>query len=255
VVGTADINRRIYDATGLEINNGLVERLTGVRTRRYRSADEQSSDLAVRAARQAMERANVTPDQVDLIIFAACTQDISEPATANIVQEKLGAKNAQVFDVKNACNSFLNGLDVADSHIQAGKSRCALVVAGETLSVCIDWNIKSFDDLKTRLAGLTLGDAGAAMVLQAVPAEEGRGVLATRFKSYGDMWRLATVMAGGSLHHMDPRHGFFMSQSGKLRDAALEFIPSVVQSVCGTEQNRLQKGGKGWKRAESVEWT
>ena len=231
-ITTTDINQRIFEASGLQINNGLVERLTGVRTRRYRAADEQSSDLAVKAALQAIERADIDVSKIDLIIFAACTQDITEPATANIVQEKLGVENAQVFDVKNACNSFLNGMDVADSHIRAGKSRCALVVSGETLSVGIDWNIKTFDDLKYRLAGLTLGDAGAAVVLEAVPEHEKRGILATRFRSYGQMWRLATVLGGGSMHHMDPRYGFFCSDSAKLRDAALEFIPAVVASAC-----------------------
>lgn len=231
VIATEDINRRIFDATGLEIHNGLIERLTGVRTRRYRSQGEQSSDLATRAARQALERADVSADEIDLIIFAACTQDLSEPATANIVQEKLNACNAQVLDVKNACNSFLNGLDVADSHIRTGKSKRALVVSGETLSLGVDWNIQSLEDLKSRLAALTLGDAGAAAVLEPVPEEEGRGILTTRFRSYGQMWRLATVMGGGSMHHMDPRHGYFVSESGKLREAAYEFIPGVVQTV------------------------
>jgi 3-oxoacyl-[acyl-carrier-protein] synthase-3 len=230
-ITTLDINRRIYEATGLEITNGLVERLTGVRTRRYRAAEEQSSDLAAKAATQALERADVSIDDIDLIIFAACTQDISEPATANIVQEKLGSTNAQVLDVKNACNSFLNGLDVADSHIRTGKSRKALVVSGETLSVGIDWNIRSLDDLKSRLAALTLGDAGAAMVLEAVPEEEGRGILTTKFRSYGQMWRLATVLAGGSMHRMDQEYAYFRSESAELRDAALELIPGVVQTV------------------------
>jgi 3-oxoacyl-(acyl-carrier-protein) synthase III len=229
---TKEINRRILNAGGFELHNGLVERLTGVRTRFYRAPHEQSSDLAVRAARQALERADVSIDEIDLIIFAACTQDLTEPATANIVQEKLGSRNAQVFDVKNACNSFLNGLDVADSHIRAGKSRRALVVSGETLSVGIDWNIRNLDDLKSRIAALTLGDAGAAMVLEAVPEEDGRGILATRFRSYGEMWRLATVMAGGSMHRMDPEYSYFRSDSPKLREAAFELIPTVVQSVC-----------------------
>jgi 3-oxoacyl-[acyl-carrier-protein] synthase-3 len=215
----------------MEITNGLVERLTGVRTRRYRAVDEQCSDLAIKAALKAIERADLPVDKIDLIIFAACTQDISEPATANIVQEKLGARNAQVFDVKNACNSFLNGLDVADSHIRAGKSRCALVVSGETLSAGVDWNIRDMDDLKSGLAALTLGDAGAAAVLHAIPETGGRGILATRFRSYGEMWRLATVLAGGSMHHMDREHAFFRSQSAKLREAAYAFIPDVVRAV------------------------
>lgn len=230
-VTTEDINRRVNETGGLGITNGLVERLTGVRTRYYRASNEQSSDLAARAGHQALERADISADQIDLIIFAACSQDVCEPATANIVQEKLNATNAQVMDVKNACNSFLNGLDVADSHIRAGKSRRALVVSGETLSVGIDWNIRKMEDLKTSLAALTLGDAGAAAVLEAVPEEEGRGIMATRFKSIGQMWRLATVLSGGSLHHMNPEFGYFRSESAKLREAAYEYIPGVVWQV------------------------
>ena len=232
VVASADINRRIMEATGFEITNGLVERLTGVRTRRYRADGEQSSDLAVRAAKQAIERADVSVNDIDLIIFAACTQDLTEPATANIVQEKLGVKNTQVLDVKNACNSFLNGLDIADSHIRVGKSQRALVVSGETLSMGIDWGgIQSVNDLKSRIAGLTLGDAGAAVVLEAVPEEDERGILATRFRSYGDKWRWATVLSGGSMHHLDKRYSHFISDSPKLRDAALELIPGIVHEV------------------------
>ena len=240
-IAAADIAKRIYEATGFEMGNGLVERITGVRTRRYRADDEQSSDFASRAGQQALERAELPADQLDLVIFSACTQDITEPATANIVQEKIGAVNAQVMDVKNACNSFLNGLDVADSHIRAGKSKRALVVSGETLSLGIDWNVQNFDDLKTRIAGLTLGDAGAAALLQAVPEEQGRGILATRFRSYGDKWRLATVLGGGSMYQMDDRYACFRSESRNLRDAAYSFIPEAVEEVLGKI---------GWKASE-----
>ncbi len=231
LVSGMDVNRRINDATGWEITNGLVERLTGVRTRRYRDSNDQSSDLATKAALQAIDRAEISVDEIDVIIFAACTQDILEPATANIVQEKLKATNAHVLDVKNACNSFLNGLDVADSLIRTGKSRCALVVSGETLSAAIDWNIRNTDDLKSCLAGLTLGDAGGAMVLKAVPEEDGRGIFTTRFRSYGQLWRLATVLSGGSIHPRDFQHSFFRSESAELRNAAYDFIPDAVKET------------------------
>lgn len=228
VVTTADVSRKIYQTTGFELTNGLVERLTGVRARRYRADDQQSSDLAAGAATQALDRAGVSRNDIDLLIFASCTQDITEPATANILQEKLGCFHAQVLDVKNACNSFLNGLDVADSHVRVGKSRRALVATGETLSMGIDWAIRSLDDLKSRLASLTLGDAGAAAVVEAVPEEEGRGVLTTRFRSYGEKWRLATVLGGGSMHRLEEEHSYFRSESGSLRAAAYELIPEVV---------------------------
>ncbi|MHC5110774.1 MAG: 3-oxoacyl-ACP synthase III family protein, partial [Planctomycetota bacterium] len=233
-IKTEDINRRILETTGFELTNGLIERLTGVSTRHYRAPKEQCSDLAVEASRKAIERAGVSVEDIDLVVFASCTQDIIEPATANIVQEKLGCRGAQAMDVKNACNSFLNGLDVADSHIRAGKSRCALVTVGETLSLSIDWQIHSADDLKSRLASLTLGDAGAACILTAVPEDSERGIQATGFRSYGDKWRLATVLGGGSMYQFDPKHAFFHSESGQLRSAALELIPGVVNEVLGS---------------------
>lgn len=226
-----EINRRIRTTTGFSVTNGLIERLSGVRTRHYRADDEQCSDLAVPSARQAMERAGVATDEIDLLIFSSCTQDLTEPATANIVQEKLGLMNAHVLDVKNACNSFLNGMDVADSHIRAGKTKCALVVVGETLSLSIDWRIESADDLRTSLASLTLGDAGAAIVLKAVEESDNRGIIATEFRSYGDKWRLATVLGGGSMHRFNEQYSYFRSESQGLRDAAYELIPSIVGGV------------------------
>lgn len=240
-VTTADINKRIFRTTGYELKNGLIERLTGVKSRYYRADDEQCSDLAAKASLQAIERAGVSVDEIDLIVFAACTQDVTEPATANILQEKLGCHHSQVLDVKNACNSFLNGLDVADSCIRTGKSKCALVAVGETLSLSIDWSIRSDDDLKSRLASLTLGDAGAAAVLKPVPEEDERGIYATRFRSYGDKWRLATVLGGGSMHQFNPEYSYFRSQSLALRDAAFDLIPGVVEEVLSEI---------GWKASE-----
>lgn len=230
-VTTADLNQRIYKATGYEIKNGLIERLTGVRSRYYRADDEQCSDLAAKAAIQAIERSGVSLDEIDLLVFASCTQDITEPATANILQEKLGCRQAQVLDIKNACNSFLNGLDLADAYIRTGKSKCAVVAVGETLSLSIDWNIRSDDDLKSRLASLTLGDAGAAAVLQAVPEEDERGIFTTRFRSYGEKWRLATVLGGGSMYQFNPEYGYFRSKSLALRDSAFELIPGLVKEA------------------------
>lgn len=225
-----DITQKIFETTGYSVTNGLIERLTGVRTRHYRAEGQQCSDLAAEAVVSALDRAGVSKDDVDLLIFASCTQDIIEPATANILQEKLGCSSAQVLDVKNACNSFLNGLDVADSHVRTGKARCAVVAVGETLSLSIDWAIRSAEDLKSRLSSLTLGDAGAAVVLKGEPEEE-CGILATQFRSYGDKWRLATVLGGGSMYRFNEEYSYFRSDSQGLRDAAYDLIPGVVADV------------------------
>jgi 3-oxoacyl-[acyl-carrier-protein] synthase-3 len=231
VVTSTDVEERVYGQTQFRIPKGLLERATGVVERRYRSESEQSSDLATKAAEMALERAEVDSSDIDLLIFASCTQDITEPATANIIQEKLGADRSQVFDIKNACNSFLNGLDVAESHIRAGKAKTALVAVGETLSISIDWNIDSAERLRSRISALTLGDAGAAAVVRGDSNGNGRGMLPGAFQTYGDQWRLATVLAGGSMHGIRAEHAFFSGQSHELRGQAIRHVPVLVKKV------------------------
>ena len=231
VVGAEDVHRRVFEASQFHIPNGLIQRATGIVERRYRDDDEQSSDLALKASLVAMERAEVTPKDIDLLIFASCTQDVAEPATANILQEKLGLPEAQVFDAKNACNSFLTGLDIADSHIRAGKSKCALVAVGETLSLTINWHIKSIDDLRARISSLTLGDAGGAVVLKGSSNGNGRGILSSNFRSYGEKWRLATVLGGGSMHRFEEKYCYFTSSPQGLMEAAYEHIPGLVADI------------------------
>ncbi len=231
VVTSEQVEARVYETSRFQIPRGLVAKATGITERRYRADDEQSSDLAKKAAEMALERAGMEPKDVDLLIFASCTQDLTEPATANILQEKLGAKRSHVFDIKNACNSFLSGLDVAESNILAGKAMTALIAVGETLSLGIDWNINSSDDLRTRISALTLGDAGAAAVVRAEANGNGRGILASAFKTFGEQWRLATVLGGGSMYRFSHEHSFFSGKSQGLRDQALTHIPELVRET------------------------
>lgn len=231
VVTSEEVERRVYETTRFRLPRGLVRKVTGIESRHYCADGDQASDLAVEASRTALERAGIKPDQVDLLIFASCMQDVAEPATANIIQEKLGATEAHVFDVKNACNSFLNGLDVAESQIQTGKAKTVLIAAGETLSFVIDWAIDSVDKLRSAMAGLTLGDAGAAAVITAETNGNGRGFLPSTFRSYGDQWRLATVMSGGTMYRTSAEHSYFSSKSQELREQALKYIPIFVKQT------------------------
>jgi 3-oxoacyl-[acyl-carrier-protein] synthase-3 len=187
--------------------------------------------MAVPAARQALERAGRRPQDVDLLIFAACSRDLTEPATANIVQTKLGAVNAHVLDIANACNSFLNALDVADAQIATGRARCVLVCTGELLSSVIKWDLKDKADLDTGFAGLTLGDGGGAWVLEPATGD-GRGLLESVFYSDGRHWELCVVRSGGSI---SPRHHepdtYFLSDPAPLNALAVEHLPRVFGEV------------------------
>lgn len=231
VVSSEDVEFRVHQRTGFRIPQGLIARVTGVEQRQYRATEEQCSDLAVQAARIALQRAEIAPTDLDVVIFASCTQDITEPATASIVQDKLAATQAHALDVKNACNSFLNAVDLADGLIRAGKAGTVLITVGETPSLGIEWNIRSAEELRTGIAGLTLGDAGGAAVMQAAPDNSDRGIITSRFRTMGDRWRLATVLGGGSMHGFDPRHASFSGKPRGLRDQAYRHIPVVVKQA------------------------
>lgn len=228
VVTSQDIDRRLaIERNGI---GRLLESLTGVRERRHAPPGANASDMAVPAARQALERAGRTPEDVDLLIFAACSRDLSEPATANIVQAKLGAANAHVLDLSNACNSFLNALDMADAQVATGRARCALVCTGELASAWINWGLKDRADLERGFAALTLGDGGGAWVLEPANAADGRGLLASQFFSDGRHWELCVVRAGGSIsprHHAEP-DTYFTSDTVPLNALAIEHVPHVI---------------------------
>ena len=113
---------------------GLCKMLTGCASRHWAAKEELCSDIAARAGEIAMKEAGVEPQDVDAILFTSVTQDFVEPATANVVADKLNIRNGFAFDVKNACNAFLSGVDIADSFIATGKAETVLVVSGECLS-------------------------------------------------------------------------------------------------------------------------
>jgi 3-oxoacyl-[acyl-carrier-protein] synthase-3 len=146
----------------------IVER-TGIH-KRHRAAPEQgASDLAVEAAKKALAKAGRAPAEVDLIIVATTTPDLTFPATAAIVQRKLGAPIGIAFDVQAVCSGFVYALSVADGFVARGMARCALVIGAETMTRLMDWT--------DRGTCVLFGDGAGAVVLE--PAE-GRGDSADR---------------------------------------------------------------------------
>lgn len=224
IVTSAELEHDLRLHERLGVPSGFLERTTGVSERRWADKGMTNSELAARAARAAMDNAGVGARDIDCIIFAACGQDITEPATANILQERIGARGAQVFDVKNACNSWVNALDIMDSLISSGKVKCGLVASGEYTSYYVDRDIKTAEDLNTKLSGLTLGDAGAAAVIG--PATDGRGILSSVFHSDGRQWPLAVVKSGGTMFGWDKP--IFHSASARLLAVAAKELPPVI---------------------------
>ena len=158
-VWTSDmVEARVDERSGgWRIPKGIIRLATGVGERRYAPDGMCSSDLAARAAERALATAGIEPRDVDLLIFASASHDVAEPATANMVQIALGCDRAAVMDVKNACNSFLNGLDVAQAFIETGRAPRVVVAAGECLSPTIKWDIGGSDDLPIRLRRAHVG--------------------------------------------------------------------------------------------------
>jgi 3-oxoacyl-[acyl-carrier-protein] synthase III len=205
---------------------GIVEMMTGVRTRHVADEGINASDLAAAAARKVLDQSGTRAEDVDLLIFASASQDMLEPATANMVQEKVGTA-CQVFDVKNACNSFLSGMQVAEALIKTGVARRALVTSGETPSRCIKWTVADRDDFKLSFPGYTLGDAGAAALL--VGSDDERGIFHRSFQTISRHWEVATIPGGGSAHPRGDEYSYFRSDGTALRDAFVDNGAGILE--------------------------
>jgi 3-oxoacyl-[acyl-carrier-protein] synthase-3 len=216
------------NSPGTSVPSGIVQSVTGIRERRVAGEGVFASDLAADAARQVLQRTGTPARAVDLLMYASAGQDLTEPATANIVQEKTGTA-CPVFDIKNACNSFLNGLEVAEALIRAGTYRTVLVTVGETPTRGIKWQTRDREDLRLSFPGYTLGDGGAAALV--VPATDERGIFYRSFTTVSRYWDLATVPGGGSMHPRGDEYSYISGDATRLKDAFAELGPSVLQEA------------------------
>ncbi|MDP2912452.1 MAG: beta-ketoacyl-ACP synthase III [Candidatus Omnitrophota bacterium] len=160
---------------------------TGIKERRIARADEATSDMATEAAKRALNDAGLKAEAIDLIIVATITPDMLFPATACLVQDKIGARTVPAFDISVACSGFIYGLAIANQFIGSGTYRHALVIAAEKLSAITDWNDRS--------TCVLFGDGAAAAVLG--PVEKG-GILSAYLGANGKQGELIKLPAGGS---------------------------------------------------------
>jgi 3-oxoacyl-[acyl-carrier-protein] synthase III len=239
VRSSAHVEELVAEASpGLRVRRGCIEAMTGIRARRIASDHVQCSDLAADAGRHALASAGVDPGDVDAVIFGAASQDLLEPATANIVQEKLGTR-CQVFDVKNACNSFLTGMQLGEALIASGGCRTVLVTTGEICSRGIAWRSRNRGEFKRNFPGLTMGDAGAAALL--ARSDDDRGIFYRRFATLSEHWRLATIPGGGSMFPCGDENLRLRGDGARLKNAFLEFGTPILARMIDDSGVRLDE--------------
>jgi 3-oxoacyl-[acyl-carrier-protein] synthase-3 len=161
IVTNADLARIV------DTSDEWIQERTGIKQRHKARDDQPTSDLATEAARRALADAGKTPADIDLIVVATTTPDMTFPATASIVQRKLGAPVGIAFDVQAVCSGFVYALSVADGFVARGLAKCALVIGAEELTRLMDWTDRS--------TCVLFGDGAGALVIE---PREGQGTKA-----------------------------------------------------------------------------
>ena len=169
----------------VDTSDEWIRERTGIKRRHIAADGETTSDMALAAARNAMEAAGAGDDEIDLIIIATTTPDKVFPSTACIVQRRLGVSKIAAFDVNAACSGFIYALDIANRFIRTGGAKCALIIGAETYSRILDWSDRS--------TCVLFGDGAGAVVLRAA-AEP--GVISTHIHADGQYEDLLHVPAG-----------------------------------------------------------
>lgn len=212
----------------------IVER-TGIRERRIAAEGEKTSDLAVHAARAALERAGRDAHDVDLVIVATATPDLTFPATAARVQAQLGIVKGAAFDLQAVCSGFVFALATADNFLSRGQAKLALVIGAETFSRIIDW-----DDRGTCVL---FGDGAGAVVMEAQEDELAgdRGVISTFLRTDGRMHDLLYVDGGPSE----------TQTTGKLRMIGNAVFRHAVEHISGA---MLEACARANVSIEAVDW-
>jgi len=226
ILTNADLEKMI------ETSDAWIVKRSGIRERHIADENEATSDLALRAAQQALERANLVPEDIDFIAVGTTTPDMFFPSVGNIVQHRLGCRRAGSVDMLAACAGSIYSLSIGSQFIQTGKYRRVLCIGAETLS-----KITDFTDRGTCVL---LADAAGAAVLE--PSNDDRGVIDFDLSSDGQYWNLLYMPAGGSRHPashetVDARMHYAKMKGNEVFKVAVRmFVDSTVRVL---ERNGL----------------
>ncbi|MBK1734628.1 3-oxoacyl-ACP synthase [Halorhodospira abdelmalekii] len=213
----------------VETSDQWIQERTGIRERRVAGSDEDCRALARRAAERALAAAQISGQEIDLVVVATCTPDHIFPSTASGLQRILGVRpGAPAFDVSAACSGFIYALGIADQFIRAGSAQRALVIGAETMTRILDW--------EDRGTCVLFGDGAGAAVLEATEQEE--GILATRLHSDGRYESLLYVPWG-------PGQGFpaLQERGGYIRMRGNEVFKVAVNTLARIAEESLEAAG------------
>ena len=208
-------------------NEWIIER-TGIEQRHIAAEGELTSDLAAAAAKKAIANSGLKAEEIEMIIVATTTPDLTFPATATTVQAKIGAKAAFAFDIQAVCSGFVFAIATADNFIKSGQVKNALVIGADKLSSIVDW--------QDRNTCVLFGDGAGAVILQATE-EENRGIIASSLYSDGTLNDILKTSGGPSSNQKSG----FIEMAGK--EVFKHAVDKMVKSVIAT----LAKAGLNTK--------
>jgi 3-oxoacyl-[acyl-carrier-protein] synthase-3 len=222
-------------ADRLDTSDEWIRQRTGIGERRVAAPGELTSDLAVRAAEQALTNAGISGSDLDLLVVATATPDNTFPATATKVQARLGMERGAAFDVQAVCAGFIFALSVVDNALRLGQARTALVIGAETFSRILDW--------EDRGTCVLFGDGAGAVVLKAVTASGlgGRFILSNHLHSDGRHYDILYVDGGPSSTR----------DAGLLRMEGREVFRQAVQHLSDVVDEALRANGL---TAADIDW-
>ena len=217
----------------LETNDAWIRSRTGIERRHFAAENETTSDMGIKAAQAALENADCTVDDVDAIILATSTADLTFPSAATMVQNGLGMRHGFAFDVQAVCAGFLYALTTANSMIASGQANRILVIGAETFSKLMDWT--------DRGTCVLFGDGAGAMLIEAQYDENSdRGILATALRSDGRYKDILYVDGGVSLQ-----------TTGYLRMQGKEVFRHAVEKLSTIALETLEQAGL---TTQDVDW-
>jgi len=226
--------------TMVDTNDEWITTRTGIKERRILKGEGlATSDMAVPAVEGLLKKRGISAEEIDLIIFCTTTPDMPFPATANILADKIGAKNAWGFDLQAACSGFIFGLTTGAQFIESGKHAKVLVVGGDKMSSIINY--------QDRATCIIFGDGCGAVLLE--PNIEGNGVIDSILKSDGSGRAFLHQKAGGSLkpatHETVDAHEHFAYQEGT---TVFKFAVTNMADVAAEvmERNSLESEDVAW---------